>query len=180
MSNPPASPEALAAILESPERVAAVYKTELLDTPPDPALDRLTELAARVIGCPAVFLTLVDAKRDFYKSHYGFGEPLCSVRQLTGLPVAGCFLSWFARPRLPPFTRCLSCLLHQRLVFCYLCKVLVGPGTPYLGHDVQTATPLVARTSREWPAPGTSRGRLRAASTAPPKTVGREIINLIG
>jgi signal transduction histidine kinase len=84
MTHSIASLDALTSILESPERVAAVRKTELLDTPPDPALDRLTELAARVIGCPAVFLSLVDAKRDFYKSHFGFSEPLRSVRQLTG------------------------------------------------------------------------------------------------
>jgi signal transduction histidine kinase len=79
-----ASLDALTSILESPERVAAVHKTELLDTPPEPALDRLTELAARVIGTPAAFLSLIDSKRDFYKSMFGFAEPLKSSRQVTG------------------------------------------------------------------------------------------------
>src|SRR5687768_13673248 len=39
--------------------------------------------------------------------------------------------------------------LRRAISFCYICKVLVGPRTPYLGHDVQTATPLVARDARK-------------------------------
>ena len=75
--------------------------------------------------------------------------------------------------------------LHQLIAFCYICKVLVGPGTPYLGLDIETATPLwprfsgkqVALSARE--AASTVK-QPRAASTAPPITVGREIINFIG
>jgi len=71
-------------ILNSPERLAAVHKTELLDTPPDPAFDRLTRLAARTLGSPVVFLSLVDQHRDFYKSTYGVPEPLSIDRQMRG------------------------------------------------------------------------------------------------
>jgi len=36
--------------------------------------------------------------------------------------------------------------LHPLIPFCYICKVLVGPGTPYLGHGVRTNAPLISRT----------------------------------
>ena len=49
----------------------------------------------------------------------------------------------------PPARPRFFCCLRLLNAFCYICKVLVGPGTPYLGHDVQTAMPLVARTTRE-------------------------------
>jgi signal transduction histidine kinase len=71
-------------IIRSPERLAAVHKTELLDTPPDPALDRLTQLAGRMLGAPVVFLSIVGADRDFYKSTYGVPEPMVSKRQMNG------------------------------------------------------------------------------------------------
>jgi signal transduction histidine kinase len=85
MNNPPpgllADPQPL---LNSPERLAALHRTELLDTEPDPAFDRLTELASRFTGAPVAFLSLVDANRDFYKSAFGLPEPLRSKRQLEG------------------------------------------------------------------------------------------------
>jgi signal transduction histidine kinase len=67
-----------------PARVAAVQATGLLDSDAEEVFDRLTRLAVRIIGVPASFISLVDADRDFYKSACGFGEPLASVRQLTG------------------------------------------------------------------------------------------------
>ncbi|MFD0739315.1 GAF domain-containing protein [Lysobacter koreensis] len=70
--------------IERPQRLAAVVRTGLLDTPPEPSLDQLTALAAQRLGVPATFISLVDRDRDFYKSHFGFGEPLNSVRQLEG------------------------------------------------------------------------------------------------
>jgi signal transduction histidine kinase len=69
--------------LQSPDRLSAVHKTELLDTPADPALDRLTQLAARILRSPVIFLSLVDADRDFYKSTYGFTEPVREMRGRT-------------------------------------------------------------------------------------------------
>ena len=56
----------------------------MLDTPPEESFDRLTRLAAKLIDAPATFVSLVDHNRDFYKSAYGFGEPLATVRQLEG------------------------------------------------------------------------------------------------
>jgi hypothetical protein len=41
-------------------------------------------LAPRLTGAPVTFISLVDGDRDFYKSCFGFPEPLASERQLTG------------------------------------------------------------------------------------------------
>jgi signal transduction histidine kinase len=66
------------------QRLEAVLQTALLDTPPEESFDRLTRLAAKLIGVPTTFISLVDQGRDFYKSCFGFGEPLSTTRQLEG------------------------------------------------------------------------------------------------
>ncbi len=67
-----------------PARLAVLHETGLLDTEIEEAFDRLTRLAVRLLGVPASFISLVDKDRDFYKSESGFGEPLASLRELTG------------------------------------------------------------------------------------------------
>ncbi|HET8819320.1 MAG TPA: GAF domain-containing protein [Xanthomonadaceae bacterium] len=64
--------------------MAALAATGLLDTSPEAGFDRMTRLAARLLGVPSTFISLVDRDRDFYKSQFGFAEPLSSVRQLEG------------------------------------------------------------------------------------------------
>ncbi len=66
------------------DRLQAVRETGLLDTPAEPEFDRLTRLAAKLTGTPVTFISLVTDNRDFYKSCFGFPEPLASERQLTG------------------------------------------------------------------------------------------------
>ena len=69
---------------DDPARLGAVARTGLLDTPPESSFDRLTRLAAKLLRVPVTFISLVDRDRDFYKSCYGFPEPLASRRQLEG------------------------------------------------------------------------------------------------
>ncbi len=86
-STPPIGREPPASVGDArtdPARVAAVRATGLLDTEVEEVFDRLTRLAVRLLGVPASFISLVDTDRDFYKSACGFGEPLGSVRELTG------------------------------------------------------------------------------------------------
>lgn len=71
-------------VLHDSARLAALARLELLDTPPEESFDRLTRLAAHLVGVPVTFISLVDAGRDFYKSAFGFPEPLASERQLEG------------------------------------------------------------------------------------------------
>jgi len=63
------------------DRVAALRRLVLLDSPATESFDRLVRLAARVLGCPMALLTLVDADRQFFKASYGLPEPLATVRQ---------------------------------------------------------------------------------------------------
>ena len=87
MANPPHDVRAVGrreATLSNPVRLAAVHATGLLDSDVEEVFDRLTRLAVRLLGVPASFISLVDADRDFYKSACGFGEPMASMREITG------------------------------------------------------------------------------------------------
>jgi signal transduction histidine kinase len=64
-------PTPLAAALRDPQRLAALGATELIDSPPEPVFDRLTELAARELGVPRAVMSLVDERRQFFKSAVG-------------------------------------------------------------------------------------------------------------
>ncbi len=45
------------------ERLAALHRYQVLDTPPEAAFDRLTALAARLFKTPTVLISLVDESR---------------------------------------------------------------------------------------------------------------------
>ncbi|MSP82829.1 MAG: GAF domain-containing protein [Alphaproteobacteria bacterium] len=53
------------------ERLAALTMYRVLDTPPEFAHDALTELAAEICGCPVAMISLVDERRQWFKSKYG-------------------------------------------------------------------------------------------------------------
>jgi GAF domain-containing protein len=65
-------------------RLNAVRRTELLDTPPEEAFDRLTRIAAALVEAPVTFISIVDELRDFYKSCYGFDATLSESREIRG------------------------------------------------------------------------------------------------
>ena len=52
-------------------RLAAVRRYGILDTPPDGAFDRIASLAAQLLGTPMAIVSVVDADRIWFKSHYG-------------------------------------------------------------------------------------------------------------
>lgn len=56
------------------ERLAALHRYQILDTPPEPAFDRITSLAARLFNAPIALVSLLDESRAWFKSGYGF-EP---------------------------------------------------------------------------------------------------------
>jgi signal transduction histidine kinase len=66
------------------QRLQAVLSTGLLDTPPEEGFDSLTRLAAKLLGVPVTFITLVDEHRDYYKSEFGLEGKLNERRQLEG------------------------------------------------------------------------------------------------
>jgi len=53
------------------DRLKALLRYQLLDTPADADFDLLTEVAAKLCGTPYAFISLVDADRVWYKSSYG-------------------------------------------------------------------------------------------------------------
>jgi formate hydrogenlyase transcriptional activator len=67
--------------IASAERLAALHRTGLLDSPPEEAFDRLTRLAAAVLHVPVALVSLVDGYRQFFKSTVGLPEPLASKRE---------------------------------------------------------------------------------------------------
>jgi signal transduction histidine kinase len=60
--------------VEDRSRVGALARLGLLDTPAEPAFDRLSGLAARVVGAPVSLVSLVDGDRQFFKSRVGLGR----------------------------------------------------------------------------------------------------------
>ncbi len=56
-------------------RLAAVRAYAVLDTPPESDFDAITELARHVTGCPIALVTVIDADRQWTKSHQGLEVP---------------------------------------------------------------------------------------------------------
>jgi GAF domain-containing protein len=67
--------------ITDPERVAGLRRLALLDTPPNPTFDRLTELACQLLEVPMALITLVDCDRQFFLSASGLPEPFRATRQ---------------------------------------------------------------------------------------------------
>lgn len=57
--------------LNDPVRLAALKATRLLDSPPEEEFDRITRLAARMVGAPVCLVSLVDDARQYFKSATG-------------------------------------------------------------------------------------------------------------
>ena len=53
------------------ERLKRLHALNILDTPAEPAFDRITRLVARVLGVPIAWISLVDADRQWFKSLVG-------------------------------------------------------------------------------------------------------------
>jgi GAF domain-containing protein len=53
------------------ERLAAVHRYGILDTPKDGAFDRITRLAAAILDMPIAIVTIVDHDRIWFKSAEG-------------------------------------------------------------------------------------------------------------
>ncbi|WP_150621551.1 GGDEF domain-containing protein [Pandoraea horticolens] len=59
------------ASLDEAERLAALRRYEILDTPPEPAFDRIVRLASHVLGTPIVLISLIDETRQWFKARQG-------------------------------------------------------------------------------------------------------------
>ncbi|VVD76351.1 putative diguanylate cyclase AdrA [Pandoraea aquatica] len=57
--------------LDEAERLAALRRYEILDTPPEPAFDRIVRLASHVLGAPISLVSLIDESRQWFKARRG-------------------------------------------------------------------------------------------------------------
>lgn len=62
-------------------RLHALRREAVLDTPEEPAFDRLTKLAARFLEAPVALVSFVDQDRQWFKSALGLPEPYATLRQ---------------------------------------------------------------------------------------------------
>jgi hypothetical protein len=74
-----------------PERLNALQRADLLDTPPEEPFDRLARLTAQLLDVPVVLMSIVDRQRQFFKAQVGLPEPLSAIRQT---PIAHSFCQW--------------------------------------------------------------------------------------
>jgi GAF domain-containing protein len=63
------------------QRIEALKRYHILDTPPDGAFDDITSLASSIFNVPIAIISLVDSERIWFKSHYGL-----SVNQIDRQP----------------------------------------------------------------------------------------------
>ncbi len=61
----------MSTVTDETQRLAAVRRYQVLDTPPDGAFERITSLAARLFDVPISIVSIVDADRIWFKSHHG-------------------------------------------------------------------------------------------------------------
>jgi PAS domain S-box-containing protein len=57
------------------DRLAALQRYQILDTPPEPAFDRIVRLAALLLDVPIAVISLVDSDRQWFKARYGLDAP---------------------------------------------------------------------------------------------------------
>ena len=65
------------------QRMAAVRRYDILDTPTDGSFDRVTAMAARRFGVPISIVSIVDHDRIWFKSHHGL--PVSQIGREPGL-----------------------------------------------------------------------------------------------
>ena len=73
------------------DRLSALERSRLLDSPPEEPFDRLAHLVGQLLEVPVVLMSIVDRQRQFFKAQVGLPEPLCTIRQT---PLTHSFCQW--------------------------------------------------------------------------------------
>ena len=76
------------------ERIAALHKLNILDTPPEERFERLVRLTQRLFHVPIVIIGLIDTHRQWFKAYCGLVErempreqSFCAYTLLDGAPL---------------------------------------------------------------------------------------------
>ena len=80
------------------ERLLALHRSQLLDSPTSPEFDGWTAIATRLLNAPISLVTLVDDERQFFKSSSGLPEPLNGQR---GTPLSHSICQYVVQDREP-------------------------------------------------------------------------------
>jgi hypothetical protein len=142
--------------VDEPQRLIALKRYDLLDTPPEEAFNRITRLAAGVLGMPISLITLIDETRQWFKSRRGFDAPwtrrevtFCSYTILGMEPMVVPDAASDDRFATNPL------VTGDPNIRFYAGPPLVTPKDHVLGTllDWRTETWTGWRPSRSWPAP---------------------------
>jgi two-component sensor histidine kinase len=68
-------PDTLVSTINEADRIAALKRYEILDTPPEAAFDHITALAAELFKAPIALISFLDGNRLWFKSHHGLDTP---------------------------------------------------------------------------------------------------------
>ena len=66
--------------LAAPKRLAALDAARLMDSPPEPEFDTITRLVRRTLGVDVSLISLVDDRRQFFKSQCGLSGDAADAR----------------------------------------------------------------------------------------------------
>jgi hypothetical protein len=127
-----APPNAWSAI-NDPDRLASLYATGLLDSPPEEAYDRITRAAAAALDAPHAAVSLVDVNRQFFKSTVGMGGTSPEERE-TPLEQSVCqYTVANAAPLIIEDARIHPLFKNHPAVLAH--KVVAYLGIPLIDHD---------------------------------------------
>jgi len=137
-------------ILADPQRLDAIAATGLLEADEDPALLRLTRLAARALGAPVALLSLVLEDSQFFAASYGLPEPWASERG-TGLLHSFCQHVVVSNVPLLLSDARKHPLVHGNLAIEDL-DVIAYMGTPLVGANENTVGSfcVIEHEPRKW------------------------------
>jgi hypothetical protein len=145
------------------ERIAAVRRLDVLDTPPDEALDRIAALAAALFDVPFAVISIVDTDRIWFKARHGLdatqidrGPGLCASAILGDGPyvVSDAAADPFARENALVtgefglrFYAGVPLASHDGLNIGTLCVMDTRP-RPVTGHELRVLTYLATEVVR--------------------------------
>ena len=72
--------EQLERVINDQERIKALAQTFLLDSPPEVAFDRITDLVRRLLDAPLSLVSLVAKDHQYFKSAQGLPEAISDLR----------------------------------------------------------------------------------------------------
>ncbi len=136
--------------LDDPARLAALYRTGLLDSETEDIFDRFTRLASRVVGAPVSLLSLVEHDRQFFKSATGLPDDLSHIRQ-TGLDSSFCqYVVTEEAPLVVPDALEDAVLRHNRAVTDLSVRAYLGVPVRAPEGDVIGSLCAIDMVPHEW------------------------------